>query len=331
MNTLHLKNLTVHRTLTSYLKRRSKLAATSLSVIVFATAMITAKLTFAVSPSNAYWGFSSSTGIHNNCQAASDIIKTVINLDPIAGPDVNTTPEDMAVTGNVLDNDTDPEGTPLHVLAETKATAHGQVVLLADGSYTYTPDSNYNGSDTFTYQVCDANSPAGCATGIVDLTVTPVQDVPVAFPDQFTTNEDTKLIATCYCVISNDVEVDGEQLTVVLNNPVSHGTLELNPDGTFTYTPDQDFFGTDTFTYTATDGINDTAETLVTIIVAPVNDAPIAFDDVLSLNEDTPTELPILANDKDVDNQLTPAMVTVILNPVHGSITITAWPTLVIM
>ena len=84
--------------------------------------------------------------------------------------------------------------------------------------------------------------------------------------------------------------------------------------------PDKDFFGTDTFTYTATDGIDKTVETLVTIIVTPVNDPPIAADDVLSLNEDTPTELPILANDLDVDDQLTPAMVTVISNPAHGTI-----------
>ena len=103
-------------------------------------------------PSNVYWGFSSSTGGQNNYQAVSDIVMTVINLNPIAGNDTNTTLEDTAVSGTVLDNDSDPEATTLHVLAETKATAHGQVVILADGSYTYTPNSNYNGSDTFTYR-----------------------------------------------------------------------------------------------------------------------------------------------------------------------------------
>ncbi|MEJ7645682.1 MAG: Ig-like domain-containing protein [Chryseolinea sp.] len=279
---------------------------------------------FSGDPSNVYWGFSSSTGGQNNYQAVSDIVMTVTNLPAVPATGTNTTPEEIAVSGNVLDNDSDPEGTPLQVLPETKATANGQVVILADGSYTYTPNNNYNGSDTFTYQVCDSYSPAGCAIGTENITITPVQDAPVANPDNYTTSEDTKLIVACDCILTNDVDVDGETLTPVLVKTVTHGTLVLNPDGSFTYTPDPDFFGTDTFTYTATDGIDVTSETLVTIVVTPVNDAPIAFDDVMTLDEDTPTELPILANDKDVDDQLTPAMVTVISNPAHGSITITS-------
>ena len=210
----------------------------------------------------------------------------------------------------------------MSITAEAKATAHGQVVINPDGTFIYTPNADYNGTDSFTYQICDSYSPSACSTGTVDITINPVQDAPIANPDTFTTPEDTELVVGCNCVLHNDVDVDGETLTTILVDSVSHGTIDLHPDGTFSYMPDKDFFGTDTFTYQATDNIDTTTTTLVTIIVTPVNDPPIASDDMVTVTEDTPTALPILANDIDVDDVLVPTMVTVTLPPTHGVITI---------
>lgn len=247
----------------------------------------------------------------------------VANLDPVATTDNVAVNEDAVLNGaSVMTNDYDPEATAIQVTPETKTTAHGQVVINADGTFIYTPNADYNGTDSFTYQVCDSDSPAGCSTGTVNVTINPVQDAPISNPDDFTTPEDTKLVVYCNCVLHNDVDVDGETLTATVDQPVSHGTLEFEPDGTFVYMPEKDFFGTDTFTYHATDGTDETPETLVTIIVTPVNDPPVAADDVVNVTEDIPSSLPILGNDTDVDDVLTPGMVKVTTPPAHGTITI---------
>lgn len=278
---------------------------------------------FGGDPAGVYWGFSSATGGKNNYQAVRDIVMTVVNLDPVAVTDDVVVDEDAILNGaSVMTNDYDPEATAILVTPETKATAHGQVVINADGTFVYTPNADYNGTDTFTYQICDSYSPAGCSTGTVNITINPVQDAPISNPDHFTTPEDTQLVVYCNCVLHNDVDVDGETLTAIVDKPVSHGTLDFEPDGSFTYMPDKDFFGTDTFTYHATDNIDETPETLVTIIVTPVNDPPVATDDVVNVTEDTPALLPILSNDTDVDDILTPGMVSVITPPAHGTITI---------
>ena len=255
--------------------------------------------------------------------SAKPFVSTEANLDPVAVTDNVVVNEDAILNGaTVMANDYDPEGTPIQVTPETKTTAHGQVVINADGTFVFTPNADYNGTDTFTYQVCDSDSPAGCSTGTVNITINPVQDAPISNPDHFSTPEDTKLVVFCNCVLHNDVDVDGETLTATVDQPVSHGTLEFHPDGTFTYMPEKDFFGTDTFTYHATDGTDETPETLVTIIVTPVNDPPVASDDVVNVTEDVPSLLPILTNDNDVDDILTPGMVNIIVPPVHGTITI---------
>ncbi|MEP6736436.1 MAG: Ig-like domain-containing protein [Chryseolinea sp.] len=281
-----------------------------------------ATLVFGSNPKGVYWGFSSSTGGKTNYQAVKDIVMSVINLPPVAGTDANTLAEDTSVSGLLTGNDYDPEGGLIHVQPETKGTAHGQVVINANGTYAYTPNPDYNGSDTFTYQVCDEFSPSGCSTGTVNINVTPVQDAPIALPDEFSTTEDAQLVVTCNCVLINDSDVDGEALTTIADSDVSHGTLDFHSDGTFTYLPNPDYFGDDTFTYHNTDGIDNSATVIVVIHVLPVNDAPVAVDDALNVTEDTPTLLPILSNDIDVDDQLTPSMVTIVTPPTHGIITL---------
>ena len=107
-----------------------------------------------------------------------------------------------------------------------------------------------------------------------------------------------------------------------MGRPTQHGTIKLNPDGTFTYQPELNFNGTDTFTYYANDGVENSEETLVTITVVPVNDAPVALNDAISTNEDVPVNIPVLSNDTDVDDLLVVSMITVVTQPTHGSLVI---------
>lgn len=116
-------------------------------------------------------------------------------------------------------------------------------------------------------------------------------------PDTAVTDEDTPITIP---VLANDTDPDGDPLTVTGGSATS-GTVTVNPDGTITYTPNQDFNGTDTITYTVTDGNGGSATSTVTVTVNPVNDAPDAVDDTASTGFNTPVTIAVLANDTDVD------------------------------
>ncbi len=244
----------------------------------------------------------------------------IVNQEPVAGTDFVTTDEDTPVSGNVLLNDHDPEGGVLRVVAETITTAHGQAVLLADGSFTYTPNPDYHGSDSFEYKLCDDGTPEACCTGLVEITIQNVQDAPVANPDFYTVDEDIVLTTTpANGVLSNDTDADGNALTAILGQSPAHGTIILNANGSFTYTPNLNYFGTDTFTYYANDGTDNSAEAVVTITINPVNDAPVAVDDQAETDENVPVDIPVLANDYDVDNVLNGSMIIIVTQPAHGT------------
>ncbi|MEB4590536.1 cadherin-like domain-containing protein, partial [Candidatus Thiothrix sp. Deng01] len=201
------------------------------------------------------------------------------NAPPTATNDSANTAEDTVLNGStVLANDSDTDGDTLTV-STTPVTAptHGTLVLKADGTYTYTPSANFNGTDSFTYSVSDGNG--GTATATVTVTVTPVNDAPVANDDAASTPENTPLNGTT--LLANDADLDGDTLTVN-TTPVTaptHGTLVLNANGTYTYTPNTSFNGTDSFTYAVSDGKGGSDTATVTVTITPVNDAPVANND----------------------------------------------------
>ena len=121
----------------------------------------------------------------------------------------------------------------------------------------------------------------------MSLTVNPVNDAPVAVADSYSTNEDTPLTVTAPGVLGNDTDVDGDALTAILVAGPSHGSLALNGNGSFTYTPGANYNGSDAFTYKANDGQADSNVATVSLTVNPVNDAPVAVADSYSTNEDT--------------------------------------------
>jgi len=129
---------------------------------------------------------------------------------------------------------------------------------------------------TVSFTVNDGAANSNTAT--VTITVNPLNDAPVAVDDAYATDEDTTLTVPAVGVLGNDSDVDGDPLTAVLVSGPAHGTLTLGGDGSFTYTPEANYFGPDGFTYLANDGTADSNVATVAITVNAVNDAPVVFD-----------------------------------------------------
>ncbi len=194
-----------------------------------------------------------------------------LNTAPEADPLTASTDEDVALNGTLTGSDFNED--PLTFEKVTDPTI-GDVVVNADGTFIYTPNLNANGSDTFTFRVYDGALYSEAAT--VTITVNPINDAPVADDQDVETDEETPLDGT---VTATDVE--GDSLTYSGTGDTPYGAVVVNTDGTFTYTPDADFAGEDSFTFTVSDGfLTDTG--VVTITVNPVNDAPVppAIEDV---------------------------------------------------
>jgi VCBS repeat-containing protein len=212
-------------------------------------------------------------GLNTNAEAldAFTLVSTgSSNYAPVAANDSYSTAEDTPLNvsaSGVLSNDTDVDGDPLTAVL-VSGPAHGSLTLNPDGSFNYTPFANYNGPDSFTYQADDGTTTSSTAT--VSLTITAVNDAPVAVNDSYSTAEDTPLTVSAPGVLSNDTDVDGDPLTAVLVAGPSHGLLTLNPDGSFNYTPFANYNGPDSFTYQADDGtVTSGAATVSLTVIAP--------------------------------------------------------------
>jgi VCBS repeat-containing protein len=224
---------------------------------------------------------------------------TPVNDAPVALDDSASTDEEVPVDVAVLGNDSDPEGSPLTVTGAS-AGAHGSTTYDAD-SVVYTPDLDWFGTDSFTYTVSDGHGGTDQAT--VTVTVSNVNDAPVAADDSGSTDEDTPLVVTAGAgVLANDTDVDGDGLTATLvSGPAHASSFSLDADGSYSYTPDADWYGSDSFTYRATDGAASSGVATVTLTVAPVNDAPVADDETLTVAEDASGSVDVLAGDTDVE------------------------------
>jgi T5SS/PEP-CTERM-associated repeat protein len=198
----------------------------------------------------------------------------------------------------VLANDTDADGDALTAVL-TRGPAHGTVTLYRDGSFHYTPDPSFTGTDTFEYFADDGVFTS--APAVVTVRNLP----PVARDDAYATEEDSPLsVAAAAGVLANDSDSVSPTLTASLVEGPRNGTLTLNPDGSFVYTPRQDFSGSDAFTYRASDGTVSSEPATVTLTVRPVNDAPVAVADRLSVRQGRTLSVPVsalLANDTDPD------------------------------
>ncbi len=242
-------------------------------------------LTFTTAP-NAYGTATIAVTLHDNGGTANGgqdtsapqqlrIIVTEINDIPDALNDAFSVNQDSTLniaTRGVLGNDIDVDGDVL-TATQVVTVTHGSVVLAADGSFTYTPTSGFFGTDNFTYFANDGTSNSNIAT--VSITVNAVNQAPIVQSDRYTTDEDMTLTTGVPGVLGNDHDSDSLLLTAVLDIAPQHGALIFNEVGSFTYIPNTNFHGTDTFAYHANDGTLDSAIAVVEITVNPVNDDPI--------------------------------------------------------
>jgi VCBS repeat-containing protein len=291
-------------------------------------AVVNADGTIEYTPAPNFFGGDSFTYKVNDGTTDSGTVTVVVTVHgvndaPVAAADSYAVDEDASLqiaAPGLLDNDRDADDDPLGV-ALVSGPSHGGLTLNADGSFVYTPDTNFNGADSFIYQVNDGVADSAPVT--VSLTVRPVNDAPAATDDSYTTGEDTPLVVAAAGVLSNDSDLDGDALHAVLVSGPANGVLALNADGGFTYTPNANFNGVDSFSYKSSDGGEESGVGVVAIIVSAVNDAPVATADSYSVNEDATLAIGgpgVLSNDTDVEGSALSAVL--VSGPSHGTLTL---------
>ncbi|MGZ2370021.1 Ig-like domain-containing protein, partial [Ancylomarina sp. YFZ004] len=217
------------------------------------------------------------------------ILITDVNEILQANDDSSQVNEDDILNGeNLLTNDYKVPGTNLTINTNPVVdVTNGNLVIHNDGTYTYTPNLEFSGIDSFVYGVCDDGSPQQCDQAAVNITIIAVNDGPLAMDDEAHVNEDEILDGAS--VLDNDSDVDSDSFEINTSpiEDVEHGILTINTNGTYTYIPDADYNGTDKFTYEICDNENLAAcgQATVTISVLPVNDAPRVFDFEMEVKE----------------------------------------------
>jgi serine/threonine protein phosphatase PrpC len=224
------------------------------------------------------------------------------NHPPVANNDSATTAEDTPITITIKSNDTDTDNDPLTLVSASQGT-NGTVTTNLSGTVTYTPATNFFGTDHFTYVISDGQG--GSATGLVTVTITSVNDRPIAAPDSFSTYQNLPLTFDYTLLLTNDSDVDAGDvlnLATLSSGSTAGGTVGLSGSNV-TYIPALNYSGVDTFNYTITDGHGGNATGLVSVTVIP-NNSPIAGPDFFSTTQNlalTFNYTLLLTNDSDAD------------------------------
>jgi hypothetical protein len=243
--------------------------------------------------------------------AGEQIYFTNVNNEPIAINDTVTLTEDTTVNIPVLNNDSDQNGDTLGIYS-INGPLHGTVTVNPDKTILYKPNLNYNGLDSFSYTITDGKN--GFATAVVNITITPVNDAPVAANDAKMTSGNTSVVIP---VLLNDIDVDNDSLSITGTSSPLHGIITVNPDKTITYTPNSGFIGTDNFTYTINDGHGETSTATVSITV---NNPPVAVNDVFNTQNTASAFINVTNNDMDPDGDT--LTVSIFSNPLHGKVSV---------
>jgi len=205
-------------------------------------------------------------------QARVNIAVGDVNVPPIAVNDAYNTDEDQTLTvlasNGVLSNDFDDDGDSLQLQPNLISNVNNGTLTIDDqGAFTYVPNANFFGSDGFVYEISDGNN--NTAQASVAITLNAVNDAPTALDDNYTTNQDTDLAIAAPGLLTNDSDIEQDNLTVIttaVSGP-QNGNVNLAVDGAFDYTPDAGFSGQDSFTYEISDGNggSDTAQVMLTV------------------------------------------------------------------
>jgi gliding motility-associated-like protein len=248
-----------------------------------------------------------------------------VNEAPIASNDNVTTNEDTPADITVLGNDSDVDNAidPATITIVTPPTNGTTSIKPTTGVITYMPNLNYSGSDSFTYTVNDVSG-ATSNTATVNITITPVNDAPVAKDDAVTALQDVSHVIN---VLSNDSDVDNalDPASVVIVSSALHGILTVNSGtGAVTYVPVTGYIGRDSITYTIQDAgglVSNIAK--VTILVTLPNKAPIAVDDgPITIDNTKPLIIDVLANDSDPDGPVSDLTIVSVSSATWGSVAV---------
>ena len=235
-------------------------------------------------------------------------------LPPITLPDMTTTHMNDSVSGNVLENDSLPDGGNLRAVL-TSEPSNGELTEFdwETGDYTYQPEEGFVGTDTFTYIATDGE----LYTDPITVTITVTNTLPNLANDTTDTHMGNSVGGIN--VLINDADPDGDPFTVDSFFYEGPGTLVRNSDGTFTYTPPQDFVGQDSFTYTTSDGQTGVSSAPATAYINVTNALPVPGADTATTNQDVAVVIDILANDIDPDGD--PFTAALLGGPAHGTLT----------
>lgn len=287
---------------------------------------------FTYTPDKGYVGqdafsYSAYDGEEESNVATVSIEVEDVNEAPVAKNDSYSTLQDTALTvatPGVLDNDEDVDGDALTAVLQREPD-HGSVTLNATGSFTYTPDNGYSGTDSFRYRARDGQADSNTATVTITVEEVDTNVPPVAVGDTYEVYEGATLTVAAPGVLGNDGDANGDALTAALASGVDHGQLTLNANGSFSYTPDAGYVGQDAFTYRASDGQENSNVATVTIEVRDVNEAPVAANDSYVALEDTAliVQAPgVLDNDEDGDDDALTAILE--QEPAYGTVELSA-------
>lgn len=284
------------------------------------TAAVNADGSFTYTPNTGYTGPDSFTVLVSDGfggTAIATVTINVVNQPPIAQTQNFTTVQNTALSGQIIA--TDPDGDAL-AYQLSSLPANGTAVVNPDGTFTYTPATGFVGTDSFTVLVSDGKGGTAVGTAIVRV----ADQAPIAQDLAITTNVNTPVAGQ---ILATDP--DGDPLTYTLSVPPSNGVVVLNPDGTFTYTPNFNFFGIDNFSVLVSDGKGGTATSNVQVGV-PVA-APVTSDVTLNTNTNIPVSGQVIATDPQGETltytvSAGPANGSVALNSADGTFTYTPNP-----
>jgi len=231
------------------------------------------------------FSFITTDGIGFSNEATISLTINPINDAPVANDVTGSTNENRSIQLSITLDATDVDGDDL-TYSIVSDVSNG-TTSISGSTLTYTPDTNWNGTDTFTYKANDGLLNSNTATGTI--TVSEVNDAPTTENVSASTNEDTDVNITL-----DGSDVEGSSLTYFIVSDVSNGSTSLS-GSTVSYSPDLNWNGTETFTYKANDGTDDSNTSTVTITVTSVNDAPITSDKGASTNEDTAVTTTIIS------------------------------------
>jgi len=264
----------------------------------YGTASVNLDGTYTYTPDTDFAGDDSFTVIVTDNAGLSDTVIVNVTVSPVDDAPVGTapaiaTPEDQQVSGTISMVDPDTGDTPEASLAT--GPANGTAIVNPDGTFTYTPTTNFAGLDSFTVDITDDTGLTDTVT--VNVTVAAVDDdAPVGTAAPIVTNEDN---AVGGAVTMTDPDA-GDTPSASLGAGPTHGTAVINADGSFTYTPNADYAGSDSFTVVITDdtGLTDSVEVDVTV-VAVNNDAPMGTVPVIQTTEQTVVNGSVVMTDPD--------------------------------